>query len=107
MGQPGPEKRSIRRVLLDLPVSVKFLDNGKREASGHTRDVSAHGVFMYLETEIRVGAPIEFVMTLPAEITLSAPIRVRCSGAVVRVEKAENEQGVAVAISQYDFVSEE
>lgn len=107
MGQPGPEKRSIRRVPLDLPISVKFLDNGRREMTGHTRDVSARGVFMYLETEIKVGAPIEFVMTLPTEITLSDPIRVRCSGAVVRVEKTENEQGVAVAIRKYDFVDEE
>jgi PilZ domain len=107
MGQPGPEKRSIRRIPLDLPISVKFLDNGKREITGRTRDVSARGVFMYLETEIRVGAPIEFVMTLPAEITLSDPIRVRCSGSVLRIEKTGDQQGVAVAIRKYDFVGEE
>lgn len=107
MGQPGPEKRSIRRVPLDLPISVKFVDHGKREVAGHTRDVSAHGVFMYLETEIRVGAAIDFVMTLPREITLSDPVRVRCSGTVLRVEKTGNEQGVAVSITKYDFVGEE
>lgn len=107
MGQPGPEKRSIRRFPLDLPISVRFLDNGRREVTGRTRDVSARGVFMYLETEIRVGAPIEFVMILPAEITLSDPIRVRCSGSVLRVEKTGDQQGVAVAIRKYDFVGEE
>ncbi|HEY7402576.1 MAG TPA: PilZ domain-containing protein [Candidatus Angelobacter sp.] len=107
MAQPGPEKRSIRRFPLDLPISVKFLDNGRHEIAGHTRDVSARGVFMYLEMEIRVGAPIEFVMTLPPEITLSDSIRVRCTGTVVRVEKNGNEQGVAVTINKYDFVGEE
>ena len=107
MAQPQPEKRSMRRFSLDLPISVKFLDNGKHEQSGHTRDVSSRGVFMFLETEIAVGAPIEFVMTLPPEITLSEPIRVRCTGKVVRVDKAGQEQGVAVAIDKYDFVSEE
>ena len=107
MGQPGPEKRSIRRLPLDLPISVKFLDNGRREVTGRTRDVSARGVFMYLETEITVGAAMEFVMTLPEEITLSDPIRVRCSGSVLRVEKTGNEQGVAVTIHKYDFVGEE
>jgi hypothetical protein len=107
MGQPGPEKRSIRRFPLDLPISVKFVDNGRHEVAGRTRDVSARGVFMYLETEIRVGAPIEFVMILPAEITLSDPIRVRCSGSVLRVEKTGDQQGVAVAIRKYDFVGEE
>jgi len=107
MAQPGPEKRSIRRFPLDLPVSVKFLENGRQEAAGHTRDVSARGVFMYRETDIHVGAPIEFVMTLPPEITLSDAIRVRCTGTVLRVEKSGSEQGVAVAISKYDFLNGE
>jgi len=107
MAQPQPEKRSTRRFSFDLPISVKFLDNGKRELDGHTRDVSSRGVFMYLDTEINEGAPIEFVMTLPTEVTLAEPIRVRCTGKVLRVTRAEQEQGVAVAIDNYDFVSEE
>ncbi|MGC2696852.1 MAG: PilZ domain-containing protein [Candidatus Angelobacter sp.] len=107
MAQPQPEKRSTRRFSLDLPISVKFLDNGKRELGGHTRDVSSRGVFMYLDAEIKTDAPIEFVMTLPAEITLGDPIRVRCTGKVLRVDKTAPEQGLAVAIDKYDFVSEE
>jgi hypothetical protein len=62
---------------------------------------------MYLDREINEGAPIEFVMTLPAEITLAESIRVRCTGKVLRVNRAEQEQGVAVAIDKYDFVGEE
>ena len=107
MAQPGPEKRATRRFSLDLPISVRFLDNGRKELAGHTRDVSSRGVFMYLDAEIREGAPIEFVMTLPPEITLSDPIRVRCAGRVLRVDKTGHAQGVAVAIDKYDFVSEE
>jgi PilZ domain-containing protein len=107
MAQPGPEKRSTRRFSLDLPISVRFLDNGQRELAGHTRDVSSRGVFMYLDAEISEGAPIEFVMTLPPEITLSDPIRVSCAGRVLRVDKTGHEQGVAVAIDKYDFISEE
>ncbi|HEY1528076.1 MAG TPA: PilZ domain-containing protein [Candidatus Angelobacter sp.] len=107
MAQPQPEKRSTRRFSLDLPISVKFLDNGRRELAGRTRDVSSRGVFMYLDSEISEGAPIEFVMTLPTEITLADPIRVRCIGKILRVTKAEQEQGIAVAIEKYDFVSEE
>ncbi|HEU4413182.1 MAG TPA: PilZ domain-containing protein [Candidatus Angelobacter sp.] len=107
MAQPQPEKRSTRRFSLDLPISVKFLDNGRQELGGHTRDVSSRGVFMYLDAETKTDAPIEFVMTLPSEITLGDPIRVRCTGKVLRVEKTIPEQGVAVAIEKYDFVSEE
>ena len=107
MAQPQLDKRATRRFSLDLPISVKFLDNGKRELAGHTRDVSSRGVFIYLDTEIAAGALIEFVMTLPTEITLSNPIRVRCTGKVLRVDKTGQEQGVAIAIDKYDFVSEE
>ena len=112
MAQPHPEKRLTRRFPLELPISVKFLDNGSHKQAGHTRDVSSRGVFMYLDTEIVADAPIEFVMTLPTEITLSEPIRVRCQGRVLRVDRSAQKQGVAVTgvavtIDQYDFVSEE
>jgi len=46
-------------------------------------------------------------MTLPTEITLSEPIRVRCTGKILRVDKAAHEQGVAVAIEKYDFLGRE
>ncbi len=107
MAQPAPDKRATRRFSLDLPISVKFVDSAKQDLGGHTRDVSSRGVYMYLETEIVPGAAIEFVMTLPREVTLAEPIRVRCIGKVLRVEKAEQEQGVAVAIDKYEFVNNE
>jgi hypothetical protein len=107
MAQPQPEKRSTRRFSLDLPIWVKFLDNGRRELAGRTRDVSSRGVFMYLDSEISEGAPIEFVMTLPTEITLADPISVRCTGKILRVARTAQEQGVAVAIEKYDFISKE
>jgi len=107
MAQPGPEKRSIRRFSFDLPISVKLQQNGGSDAVGRSRDVSARGVFMYLESEIKTGAPIEFVMTLPTEITLAKPMRVRCAGKVLRVDKSGKQQGVAVTIEHYDFMSEE
>lgn len=98
------DKRSNRRFSLDLPVSVKFLDDGAYEIAGRTRDVSSRGVFFYMNSVIREGTVIDFVMTLPSEITLTDPIRVHCSGKVVRVDRMEDEQGVAVAIDKYDFV---
>ena len=105
--KPQSEQRSIRRFSLDLPISVKLLDKGRREFDGHTRDVSSRGVFMFVDTELTAGSPIEFVMTLPPEITLADPIRVHCAGKVLRVDKTEHDQGVAVAIEKYDFVREE
>lgn len=110
MAEPQTERRSSRRFSLDLPVAVKFLEDGTYEVTGEvtgrTRDVSSRGVFFYLNSQIREGASIEFVMTLPSEITLTDPIRIQCSGKVVRVDRSRLEQGVAVAIDKYDFVNE-
>lgn len=107
MAQPQPEKRSTRRFALDLPITIKFSDTAKQEASGRTRDVSSRGVFMYLNSDLAEGAAVEFVMTLPTEVTLADPLRVQCSGRVLRVEKKAAEQGIAVAIEKYDFIREE
>jgi hypothetical protein len=105
MAQPQTEKRSTRRFSLELPVTV--VESERNVATAQTRDVSSRGVYVYLDSEIAEGVPLEFVMTLPTEITLSDPIRVRCSGRVLRVEKNGGRQGVAVSIERYDFMSEE
>jgi hypothetical protein len=104
MARPQPEKRTTRRFFLDLPIAIKFLNNGTYEVTGHTRDVSSRGVFFYVSSEITEGAVIEFIMTLPSEITFTDPIRVRCAGKVIRVDKTAQGQGVAVAIEKYDFI---
>ena len=84
------------------------MHGGVREESSLTRDVSARGAFFYLEGQLAEGTPIELVLTLPAEITLSENIRVRCKGKVVRVVDAINggKTGVAAVIEQYDFATE-
>lgn len=106
MTEAQSERRSNRRFSLDLPVAVRFLDDGTYEVTGHTRDVSSRGVFFYVDSGISEGVSIEFIMTLPSEITLTDPIRVRCSGKVVRVDRFSDKHGVAVAIDRYDFVRE-
>jgi PilZ domain len=108
MAQPQmqPEKRGTRRFSFSLPVMVKRLDGRQRELEGITRDVSSRGAFVYLSSEAVEGAAIEFVMTLPADITLAEPIRVLCSGKVLRVERSAHKQGIAVAIEKYDFIGE-
>lgn len=106
MPQPQlqPEKRNIRRFSLTLPVVVRSPGNG--EIRGITRDVSSRGAYVYLESNAGEGVAIEFLMTLPSEVTLTEPIHVLCSGKVVRVEQSAAKPGLAVSIEKYDFVSE-
>jgi hypothetical protein len=82
--QMQAEKRNTRRFAFNLPVMVKKLGGGNRELQGYTRDVSSRGAFVYLSSEAEEGTTIEFVMTLPAEVTMAEPIRVSCSGRVLR-----------------------
>ena len=109
MAQPQmqPEKRNTRRFSFNLPVMVRKLGGGSRALQGYTRDVSSRGAFVYLSSEAEEGAAIEFVLTLPAEVTMADPIRVLCSGKVLRVERSAQKQGIAVAIEKYDFVAED
>jgi hypothetical protein len=107
MSQPQQEKRATRRFSLRLPVSIRFTNGGVQEFSAETRDVSARGVFFYIDKKLSEGSAIEFTLTLPPEITLTESNRVRCKGRVVRVEEAKEERlGVGAVIDQYDFVAE-
>lgn len=104
--QLQPEKRGVRRFSLNLPIKLK---NGSQtaEVTGLTRDVSSRGAFVQIDPNFAEGAAVEFLMTLPAEITLAEPIRVRCHGKVLRVETSQPNPGIAVAIEKYHFVSAE
>ncbi len=103
----SPEKRATRRFALRLPVSVADSENESELKAAQTRDVSARGICFYVDSNIAVGAGIEFTFTLPPEITLTESIRVRCKGKVVRVDNGSEDRKVAVAavIDEYEFLS--
>ncbi len=48
---------------------------------------------------------MEILLTLPNEITLAGPVRVRCLGRIQRTEsKADGAIGVVAAIERYEFL---
>jgi hypothetical protein len=100
--QMQPEKRGVRRFSLNLPVKLKKSEAG--ELHGYTRDVSSRGAFLEIDSQLTEGTIVEFLMTLPSEITLAEPIRVRCCGKVLRVDRSGSDRGIAVAIEKYDFI---
>ena len=108
MAPAQAERRGEQRFPLRLPVVVKSIHDGIQEESSLTRDISARGAFFYLEGKLAEGTPVELILTLPAEITLTDSIRVRCKGKVVRVVGTINggKTGVAAVIDQYDFATE-
>jgi PilZ domain len=105
MDQSYPEQRGMRRIALALPVAVKFDDSPAPELLAQTKDVSARGIYFYLDSPPQPGSRLQFTLTLPPEITLTEEIRVRCTGRVVRVETpVPGKTGIAAAIEQYEFL---
>src|SRR5437016_8930573 len=84
--QSARDQRSMRRFSMQLPVQVKTPEQGG-QVIAVTKDVSARGVYIYLDSELAPDTAIEFTLTLPPEITMTQSIRVRCKGKVVRVDR--------------------
>jgi hypothetical protein len=101
--QPQPERRTNRRFPLTLPVLAKCAGG---EVLTQTRDISSRGICFFASHEFPVGSTLEFVLTLPAEMTLTEPIRISCTGRVVRVESKEDGTPAAIAavIDDYEFL---
>ena len=100
------ERRAARRFRLQLPLSIHWTDGaGSGEALSVSKDVSSRGVSFVLPKPIQAGSLVEIVMTLPHEITLAGPVRVRCLGRVLRSRTHENSHyNVAAAIDRYEFL---
>ncbi|MFQ5818160.1 MAG: PilZ domain-containing protein [Terriglobia bacterium] len=100
------ERRNARRFLMNLPVEIQEGLQSEEAFATETRDVSSRGLYFVLDRNIESGSPIEFVLTLPKELTLAGDVRIYCAGRVVRVEKPETPGavGVAAVIDRYEFL---
>jgi hypothetical protein len=99
------EKRAVRRFALSLPVTLTEASGEPVVKAAESRDVSSHGICFYTDKSIDKQSVIEFMVTLPTEVTMTEPINVRCRGTVVRVEGHEQGFAIAAAIDSYEFVS--
>jgi hypothetical protein len=101
----GAERRAARRFSMALPLKVRFSkDDALLEKHGETRDVSFRGLYFTTEGSLEMGASIEFVLTLPQQITLAGDVHIRCYARVLRVEPSNGHRGVAARIDRYEFL---
>lgn len=101
----GSERRASRRFTMALPLTVRTRGpNGTVEQPAQTRDVSFRGLYFLIEARFDVGSEIEFVLTLPKEITQAGDVHIRCFGRVVRVEDLNANRGIATLIERYEFL---
>lgn len=104
--QAGAERRAMRRFDIRLPALVKLSGNGFREVLTEIQNVSARGVFFYLDRPVTLGSKVEITLTLPSHITLTEAVRVRFRASVLRVEANSGmaRMGVAALIEEYEFL---
>lgn len=101
----GAERREARRFTMSLPMRVLPQEAKGRELNAHTRDVSYRGLYFLVEAKYDVGSEIEFVITLPEQVTQSCDVNIHCHGKIVRIEPVENGRvGVAAKIARYEFL---
>jgi hypothetical protein len=99
------ERRGSRRFTMSLPLTIRSQGpDGAVERSAKTRDISFKGLYFLTDAEYEPGTSIEFVLTLPREITQSTDVHIRCFGQVMRVESHELKSGVAARIERYEFL---
>jgi hypothetical protein len=98
------ERRTMRRFDMRLPAIVRM--EGTDEIHTETQNVSARGVFFYLEHGVPAGTRLEVTLTFPPHITLTDAVRVRFSARVIRAEKhlSSTRVGVAAMIENYEFL---
>jgi hypothetical protein len=97
------ERRASQRFKISAPVTVVV---GGHEIPAFTRDLSNRGVYFYLslgDSDL-INRDFEFIVEMPAEITLSASCKIRCKGKLVRKEvTSKNLTGAGIAANILDY----
>jgi hypothetical protein len=108
MQPDSQERRMMRRFDMRLPAVVRLnQENGQEnEFQTETQNVSARGVFFYLDRPVEAGTRCEVTLTFPPHITLTDAVRVRFTARVIRVESPlpSLRIGTAAMIEDYEFL---
>jgi hypothetical protein len=104
-----PRRKGIRggtRIPVELPVEIRWKTQSGKEkfAEGKTQNMSGNGLFILAPLRLRHDTPIEFTVSLPAQVT-NGPVKLQCAGRVVRHRKGGKPAGLAVVIDEYNFAS--
>jgi hypothetical protein len=100
----SPDRRMMRRFDMRLPAIVRV--EGADEVRTETQNVSARGVFFYLDRAVSAGTKLQVTLTFPPHVTLTDAVRVRFTARVIRVENPlpSARIGTAAMIEDYEFL---
>jgi hypothetical protein len=94
----------MRRFDMRLPALVHI--EGASEFHTETQNVSARGVYFYLDRAVSAGTKIDVTLTFPPHVTLTDAVRVRFRARIIRVESPlpSLRIGTAAMIEDYEFL---
>lgn len=101
----NPEEKGIRgstRIVVELPVQIRWTSRTGIEqyVEGRTSSMSGNGLFIATAIRLQHDTPISFTVSLPAEIT-KVPMQLQCEGRVIRQQKGGATLGIGVVIDDY------
>jgi len=94
------EQRKSKRFDLRLPVELVRSGSLAIGKMGQTMNMSSSGVLFCSEAPVRVGEPIEYLITLPPSPGSESELRLRCMGTIIR----QSESTAAATLERYEFV---
>jgi hypothetical protein len=100
-GTRYPDMQSAVRFPIKLPVSLKSKSGGNL---AETQNISANGVLFQVDSEMPIGSPVDFTISLPADVVgAEADVQLDCRGRVVRNFEEDGRRAVGVVIDEYRF----
>lgn len=101
-----PDRRIMRRFDMRLPAVVHLSDSTLAELLTETQNVSARGIFFYLDRPLGIETRIAMTLTFPPHVTLTDSVRVRFTARVIRVDEPlpGSRIGIAALIEDYEFL---
>jgi hypothetical protein len=95
------ELRTSVRFPLKLPIEIT---TSGEEHKAETNNISSGGVLFHLESEMTVGSPLEFRISMPAAVLgASTDVLVTGLGRVVRCSVEGERRAIAAVIDEYRF----
>jgi hypothetical protein len=95
------EQRKAQRFDLRLPVELVRSGSRRLTERGETRNMSSAGVLFHSDVTLRVGEPVEYVITLPTRPGPAEQVRIHCLGKVVRFGRKTE---IAATLERYEFM---
>ncbi len=96
-----PDMQSAVRFPIKLPVSLKSKSG---DNLAETQNISANGVLFQVDSEMPIGSPVDFTISLPADVVgAEADVQLDCHGRVVRNFVEDGRRRVGVVIDEYRF----